>query len=159
MISKKQTLPKKNSKPKDTVKSEDQKPAVTLWNFVDSIILNKKYLLNEETISTYDPYKVNMALSFHPDLIMYANELNEYYNLPKKLHYDYLINSIRSKKRFAKWVKYDKDSKQHQDILAIQEYYGYNYKKALAVLSILSEQQLAIIKQKLEKGGIVNEPN
>lgn len=159
MISNKQTLKKKNSKLKDTEKSEDQKPLVTIWNFVDSIILNKKYLLNDETMFIYDPYKINKALSFHPDLIMYANELNEYYNLPKKLHYDYLINSIRSKKRFAKWVKYDKDSKQHRNILAIKEYYGYNHKKALAVLSILSEEQLAIIKQKLEKGGIVNEPN
>jgi hypothetical protein len=41
------------------------------------------------------------------------------------------------------------------NILAIQEYYGYSYKKAVLALTILTDKQIAIIKQKIEKGGIV----
>jgi hypothetical protein len=41
------------------------------------------------------------------------------------------------------------------NILAIQEYYGYSYKKAVSALLILTDKQIAIIKQKIEKGGIV----
>lgn len=157
MTFKKQTSEKK--KYKSVEKKTSDEPVFDVWTFVNSIMHNKKYLFNEETASVYDPFTINKALSFHRDLIYYANEINSYYNLPKKLQYDYLINSIRPQKRYAKWEKYDVKSESHKNILAIQEYYGYNFKKALAVSSILSEEQLAIIKQKLEKGGIVNEPN
>jgi hypothetical protein len=76
--------------------------------------------------------------------------MNLYYNLPKVLQHDYLINSIRPRSRYEKWPKAEKSS----DIDAIKEYYKYSDAKARSALSILSKGQLAIIKEKLEKGGI-----
>lgn len=151
MTSKKQVSKKKNSEPK----LEETKPRFDMWTFVNDLSKGKKYLFNEETQEEYNPFNINKAFSLYIDTLLYAQTMNRYYNLPKKLQHDYLINSIRSQSRYAKWVKYDKESKRHMNILAIQEYYGYSYKKAVSALSILTDKQIAIIKQKIEKGGIV----
>lgn len=127
-----------------------------MWSFVKSISQTKKKIeLTEETTKAYDAYNINKAFSLYPDTILYANEMNMNYHLPKNLQYDYLINSIRSKNRYAEWVKKEKKSQFNTDIDAIKEYYKYSDSKARTALSILSKQQIAIIKEKLEKGGIV----
>lgn len=127
-----------------------------MWSFVKSISQTKKKIeLTEETTKAYNAYNINTAFSLYPDTILYANEMNMNYQLPKNLQYDYLINSIRSKNRYAEWVKKEKNSQFNKDIDAIKEYYKYSDSKARTALSILSKQQIAIIKEKIEKGGIV----
>jgi len=75
------------------------------------------------------------------------------------MHYDYLFYSIRKKKRFGpKKTEMDKqlekELKQESDKLTlISEYYKYNRVKSKAVLKILTDSQLEIIKNRLEKGG------
>jgi len=61
----------------------------------------------------------------------------------------YLINSVRPKKRFSKWVKRPKDS----DFDAIKEYYKYNNTQCESALSLLSQEQIIEIKRRLDKGG------
>lgn len=97
----------------------------------------------------YPAFMVNRGLSYFPDTIMYANEMNGLAHIDKLLQFDYLINSIRPRKRFSKWAKKREDS----DLDAVVEYFGYGYKKAQQALSVLSTQQLEQIKQKLQKGG------
>jgi hypothetical protein len=155
MSSKKRVPAKKNSEST----SEETTPKFDMWSFVNDISKGKKYLFSEETQKAYDAYNINKAFSLYPDTFLHASEMNRCYNLPLKLQHDYLINSIRPKSRYAKWVKYDKKSEKHKNILAIQEYFGYSHQKASVALSILTDNQIAIIKQKLEKGGIVNESN
>jgi len=121
-----------------------------VFTFVGDISKGKKYLFSEETADKYDAYIVNKAFSLTADTILYANDMNLHYNLPKLLQHDYLINSIRPRSRYEKWPKAEKSS----DIDAIKEYYKYSDAKARSALSILSKGQLAIIKEKLEKGGI-----
>ena len=103
----------------------------------------------ERTEKDYVPYMVNRGLSYFPDSIMYANEMNGLAHLDKLLQFDYLLNSLRPRKRMSKWAKKREDS----DLDAVVEYFGYGYKKAQQALSVLSTQQLQQIKQKLEKGG------
>jgi hypothetical protein len=97
----------------------------------------------------YPPFMVNRGLSYFPDTIMYANELNGLAHLDKLLQFDYLINSIRPRKRFSKWAKRREDS----DLDVVVEYFGYGYKKAQQALSVLSTPQIEQIKQLLNKGG------
>ena len=147
----KRSLEKKTKAPTE----EPEVPQITMWTYVDSISKNKRYIpLTEETEKAYDPYNINKALSLFPDTLAYANEMNRYYSLPKNLQYDYLINSIRSNSRYAKWVKKDKDSTYNKDIAIVKEFYKCSESKARSALSILTKEQLAIIKQKLEKGGV-----
>ena len=120
------------------------------FDFVNAINKSKEDLLKEpESEKHYPAYMVNKALSYFPDTILYANEINQFHHLDSKLQFHFFLNSIRPAKRFAKWVKKQEDN----DITAVMEYYGYNPQKAENALSILSSEQLKIIKQKLEKGG------
>lgn len=97
----------------------------------------------------YSPYMANRGLSYFADSILYANEMNMLAHVDKRLQFDYLLNSLRPRKRISKWAKKREDS----DLDAVVEYFGYGYKKAQQALSVLSTQQLQQIKQKLEKGG------
>jgi len=76
--------------------------------------------------------------------------MNMYHEIDSKLKNDYLINTIRSKKRFAKWVK----PVSVDDLGLVQSYYNYSYEKARQALSILSEDQLSVLRGKKEQGGI-----
>jgi len=80
---------------------------------------------------------------------MYANEMNRYALTDNKLQFDYLLNSIRPRKRFSPWAKKEINS----DIDLIKEYYGYSNRKAEEAMSILSSAQLEYIRSKLYKGG------
>jgi len=121
-----------------------------LFDFVNAINKSKEDLLKDpEAEKQYPAYMVNKALSYFPDTILYANEINQFHHLDAKLQFHFFLNSIRPAKRFAKWVKKQEDN----DITAVMEYYGYNPQKAENALYILSSDQLTIIKQKLEKGG------
>ena len=126
---------------------------MTPFDFVNSINTNKKDLMknteNDELAeSSYVPFVVNKALSYFPDTILYANEMNKS-SADKKLQYHYLLNTIRPAKRFAKWVKRDNVD----DVDSVKQFYGYNTEKALQALNILTADELHYIKQKLERGG------
>jgi hypothetical protein len=124
------------------------------FEYVSSITYNKTDMMtgteNDELAeSGYNPYLTNKSLSYFPDTLLYANEINVLNHIDNKLQYSYLLNSIRPKKRFSKWVKKQEDI----DIEAIKEYYKYSTAKAEAALSLLSPQQINEIKKRLNKGG------
>lgn len=97
----------------------------------------------------YSAFMVNRGLSYYPDTVLFANEMNMLAGLDGLLQFDYLLNSIRPRKRFAKWSKKREDG----DLEAVKEYFGYGYQKAQQALTVLSTQQIAEIKQQLDKGG------
>jgi hypothetical protein len=78
-----------------------------------------------------------------------ANEMNIKHHLDAKLQYQFLINIVRKRKRFSKWIKPELDN----EIEVVKEYYGYSNAKAHQVLPLLSKSQLAILKEKVNKGG------
>ena len=92
---------------------------------------------------------MNKALSQHLDSVLYANEMNKYYSLDKKMQYDFLINSLKPRKRFSPWIK--RDTLENLDL--VKEYYGYSHNKAITALRILTKSQLDEIKLLLYKGG------
>jgi hypothetical protein len=125
------------------------------FDFVNSINQTKVDMMtgteNDELAEKgYVPFIVNKALSYFPDTLLYANEVNQLAHLDNKLQYQYLLNSIRPSKRFSKWAKKE-DS---DDLEVVKEYYGYSNEKAYQALSILSKDQLNHIKKQLEQGGI-----
>ena len=124
------------------------------FDYINSINTTKKDLMtgtaNDELAERhYNPFLTNRALSYHNDTIAFANLMNCNYHIDHKLQYHFLLNIVRSKKRFAKWSKKESNS----DVTLIKEYYGYNDVKARQALAILSKHELNIIREKLEKGG------
>ena len=97
----------------------------------------------------YDAWLTNRGLSYFQDTIMFSNEMNSNHHLDKKLQYEFLLNIIRPKKRFSKWFKKD----ENENFSAVQEYFGYSHEKTLAALNVLNDDQIEIIKTRIEKGG------
>ncbi len=122
-----------------------------LKDWLNSINQSKKNILDEDPTleKEYPPYIINKCLSGSIDCIMFVNELNINNRLDKKLQYDFLINTVRTKKRFSPWVKKEKI----KDLEYVKSYYGYSTEKAEQALRILSEEQINVIKQKLDVGG------
>ena len=98
----------------------------------------------------YKPFFINRSLSYHPDLIHYANMMNENPMLETKAHYDFLHQTVDKKKRpFKGWIKV----KKLEDLGVVKEYYKYSNKRALECLDILTEDDVNKLKQRLSKGG------
>jgi hypothetical protein len=124
---------------------------IELKDWLNSINHEKNNLLDEDPQleSQYPPYIVNRCLSGFIDTLMYANQMNICNNIDKKMQYDFLINTIRPKKRFSPWLKKEKEN----DLQLVKSYYGYSNEKARVALKVLTDEQLKIIKSKLDKGG------
>jgi len=122
-----------------------------LKDWLNSINNTKKNLINENPSSekNYPPYIINRCLSGHIDAIMFANEMNMFYFLPKKMQYDFFINSLRKRKRFSPWIRQESI----KDLDYVKKYYGYNNEKAKQALKILTKEQLNFIKSKFDVGG------
>ena len=122
-----------------------------LKEWLNSININKNNLIDEDSDleKQYPAYIVNRCMSGHIDAILLANEMNKRPNLPKKLQYDFFLNSIRKRKRYSPWLR--KEEIENLDF--VKRYYGYSNEKAKQVLKILTREQLAFIKTKFETGG------
>jgi hypothetical protein len=125
---------------------------MTPFDFINAINLTKKDLFAEDpqASSDYVPFVVNRGLSYFPDTVLYANEMNRNASIPAYWQFSFLLNSISKKKRFSKWHKKDAET---ESLRLVKEYFGYSDSKAQEALSILSDSQLVMIKEKLYKGG------
>ena len=124
-----------------------------LKEYLNSINFTKKDLMkseDKEWIKKYPAFIINKILSGFSDTIMLVNEVNRNHFLDKDMQYSFLLNSIRSKKRFSPFLRASK----LKDIECVKEYYGYSNDKAKSALDILTKEQLKLIKEKLFKGGI-----
>lgn len=121
------------------------------FDVINSITFNKKRLIDETNEKLYNAYNINKGLSYFKDTIFYAQEMNINYHLDPLLQHDYLFNSIRKQKRFAKWVKKEKDD----DIEAVKIYFNYGYQKAQEACSLLNKEQIEYIKEKVKGNALV----
>jgi len=123
-----------------------------LKDYLNAINQSKEPLLDSEDDQwekKYTPYVINKCLAPYPDTIQLVNEINQLHHLDKKLQFDFLINSLRPRKRFQPWMK----AKKLDNLEYVKEFYGYNNEKARSALDILTDEQISAIKQKLNKGG------
>lgn len=120
------------------------------FDYTNAINFTKEDIMVDDVAEKqYAPYMVNRSLSYFPDTVALANEMNRYHHLDNRLQFDFLINIVRKRKRFSKWAKAQTES----DIDAVKEYYGYSNEKARQALTLLSPEQIKIIKTKVSKGG------
>ena len=123
-----------------------------LKDYLNSINFTKKDLMksdDKDWVKKYPAFIVNKILSGFQDTVMLVNEVNRNHFLDKDMQYSFLLNSIRSKKRFSPFLRASK----LKNIDLVKEYYGYSNEKAKTVLDILTKDQLKLIKEKLYKGG------
>jgi hypothetical protein len=123
-----------------------------LKDWLNSINFNKDNLIKEDPsiAKKYPPFIVNKCLSGHLDSVLFANEMNKSHFLDKDMQYDFLLNSLRKKRRFSPWLRKEKIS----DLDAVKKYYRYSDEKAQQTLRILTKDQIAYIKKKMDTGGM-----
>jgi len=120
------------------------------FDYLNSINSTKKDIMVDDIAEkNYNPFMVNRGLSYFNDTVILANEMNKCHGIDKKLQYHFLINMVRKRKRFSKWFKAESLS----DIEVVKVYYGYSNEKARIALTLLSPEQITILKQKVNKGG------
>jgi hypothetical protein len=122
-------------------------------DYLPAINHTKKNLMNSDDVmweKKYPAFMVNKVLSGFQDTIILTNEMNRNHFLDRDMQFQFLLNSIRSKKRFTPFLRASKI----KDIECVKEYYGYSNEKAKSALDILTNEQLKLIKERLYKGGI-----
>ena len=121
-----------------------------LKDWLNSINFSKENLMEDPSVKKdYAPYIINRCLSGHIDCILFTNEMNLHHSLDKDMQYSFYLNIVRKRKRFSPWLHKDKV----KDLECIKQYYGYSNEKASQALKILSKEQIAFIKQRLDIGG------
>lgn len=118
---------------------------------IPSILQTGKSVIHDDfEYRDYNSFVINRALSNHMDCVLYANEMNLWPSTDKDMQYQYYLNSIRHMKRkFQPWQK----SKNDENIDCVKTYFGYSNQKAKEALRILTDEQIAEIKRKTDKGG------
>lgn len=137
--------------PKTSVVVEPYKaPTISPFDFINAIHHSKeKLIVDDWSEKQYNPYIINKGLSYGHDTVIPANEMNSRPHLDKILQFDFLINIIRPRKRFNKWIKAEKID----DLEVVKEYYGYSTEKAKQVLPLLNDSVIIELRKRITKGG------
>jgi hypothetical protein len=121
------------------------------FDFLNSINQTKNSIIDAdpETERQYNPFLANRGLSYFSDTIFLANEMNRLPGLGKKLQYDFLLQSVRPRKRFSKWLK----DESNERIDALKTLYGYSHTKAKQAVELISKDDWKAIFALLDTGG------
>ena len=123
-----------------------------LKEYLNAINSTKEKLMDSEDEmweKKYPAYIVNKCVAPFQDTIFLVNEMNMNHHIDNKLQFDFLLNTLRTRKRFTPWAKASKN----KNLDIIKEYYGYSNEKAKSALSILNDEQIKTIMNSLNKGG------
>jgi NACalpha-BTF3-like transcription factor len=125
---------------------------MTPFDFIKAIseTKDKEIIKEPQADKDYKAFIINRGLAYFHDTVLHANEMNRHPWIPRDWQFSYLLNSITKKRRYSKWA--DKTTKS-EDLELVMQYYDYSKQKAMTALSILTDEQLAMIKKKLERGG------
>lgn len=120
------------------------------FDYINAINDTKKDIMVDDlSEKDYNSFLTNRSLSYFRDTVLIANEMNRHYHLDNRLQFDFLINIVRKRKRFSKWIKPEVVS----NLNVVKEYYGYSNEKAKQVLSLLTTEQLNDLNSRIAKGG------
>jgi hypothetical protein len=127
---------------------------LTPFDFIKSVSQSKKDLIREsdypdQVEKQYNAYIVNRGFTYFEDTVLHANEMNMRHHLFNDAQYRYYLGILRSRNRFSKWHKAEKNT----DLDAIQEAYMVNRTVAKMYLKAMSKEDLKKLHQRFEKGG------
>lgn len=120
------------------------------FEYLNAINTSKQDIMIDDLAEkNYNSFMVNRGLSYFNDTVLIANEMNQHAHLDNRLQFDFFINIVRKRKRFSKWIK----PETFGDVEVVKAYYGYSNEKARQALSLLTKDQIDLLKKKVYKGG------
>jgi hypothetical protein len=125
-----------------------------VFEYVNAVTLTKDTsgLSDPSFEKNYVPFIVNRALSYFQDSVLAANLMNERAWLDKRLQFLFLLNTLRPRKRFSKWLKHNVS----EDARVVAEYYGCSLRQAIPLTNLHSSDQLTYMRQRTYKGGFAS---
>ena len=123
-----------------------------LKEYLNAINYSKEKLMDGEDEmweKKYPAYIVNKCVAPFQDTIFLVNEMNMNHHMDNKLQFDFLLNTLRTRKRYTPWLK----AKKIKNLEYVKEYYGYGNEKANSALDILNDEQIKTIIDSMNKGG------
>lgn len=123
-----------------------------LGDYLNAINNSKEPLLDEGeqyVKQSYPAFVVTRCMSYFPDTLFAANEMNIRPTIEPKPHFDFFRFAVRPRKRFSKWLKRE----QNVRVEALVLYYGFSAKKAREALFVLTEKQIDEIVELTSLGG------
>ncbi len=122
-----------------------------IWRYFDAVTFTRdaSIVAEPEFGKEYNPFIINRGLSYHEDCILAAAVLNERPWVDKSLQALYLINTLRPRKRYSKWIK----TTVSDDAKVVAEYYNVSLRVARDLVSLHSSEHLTIMRARLDKGG------
>ena len=118
--------------------------------FFDEITFGKddKCFTDGEIERFYSPYLIVRILACYQDLIPICDMVN-CMDLSKKDHFLFLLHTVPKKKRRMVYSRKSIDDR----VNIIGEFYGISTAKAYEYSKILTNDQIAIIQERLNNGG------
>ncbi len=120
-----------------------------------SILENDQDVLgDQDTDTAYPAFLVNRALSYHLDMIHFANAMNQYPAMDRRMQYDFLRTVAEKHRRpyTGKWGKKDETNK-FLEIVKLT--YKLSDEKAAAIVRVLTTEQLQKHLDDFDVGGQV----
>lgn len=115
---------------------------MSVFDYVKSINEGKRIELGTD----YSQWVINDIFSQYSDCLLIVNQINRK-DISDRMHYDYMLASIRPKKR--PFLKPLGKKRTPADVSLIANVYKYSICKAREALSVLTDEQLAEIKRDL----------
>lgn len=124
-----------------------------VFEYLKAVSLTKQvdHLNDVDFEQHYIPWLINRGLSYHEDAVLSANMMNERPWLSLALQFTFLINTLRARSRWSKWLKREIS----ENVGVVAEYYGCSLRNASALIELHSTEQLTYMKTRLYKGGQV----
>lgn len=115
------------------------------FDFIKSITQSKKSLYEDPEIfnKEYASFIVNRGLANDASLCLFANEMNKYPSLDKKLQYDFLLTAIHKTNSFVKWIKKEAEEADILDVInIIMQTYQTSTEKSYEIYKLLTEDKI-----------------
>jgi len=114
-----------------------------VWDYITAINQTKQNIIAEsedqiESEKAYNPFLTNRALSYYPDTIHLAQLMNINSNIGKKMQFEFLLNSVRTRKRYSKWAK----TKDMDMLNKVSDLYNVNNARAKEIIDILGKETI-----------------
>jgi hypothetical protein len=124
---------------------------ITPFSFVEAASYTKEDIIRggDATEKDYNAYIINRSLSYFPDSVFDAQEMNREHTLDPLMQFDYLRLSLRKRKRFSPWSK----KTNADELKVISEAFNMNINKSREALRALTEKELIDIRSSLNRGG------
>lgn len=106
------------------------KPRDQLFHAIEQINFGKKRVtVAGEHDRFYSQFTVNNALSQHIDTVMFAYQMNLCQGMSDQMHFDYLLHSVRSGKRYGKWATLDEGAEIELVVVLMSRHLEINREK------------------------------